>query len=88
MLGGRVRVAVDVIIEGNWIQTETLSQIRTSWAVIRDGEAIQSGEQGGSDPSGMLAYEAGQRWAALHCPGVSFHWRHRSASGPRGTERP
>jgi hypothetical protein len=74
--------------EGNWIQTETQSMSRTLWAVVRDGEAIQSGELDGDDPSGMRAYEAAIKWAATHCPGVAFGWKHRAPGSRRGPVKP
>ncbi len=64
--------------DGNWIQTEALSSDRTSWAVVRDGKVLHSGELDGDDASGWRAYETALQWAAVHCPGVAFHWRHRA----------
>lgn len=74
--------------EGDWIQTETLPMSRTSWAVVRNGEVIQSGELDGDDPSGMRAYDAAIKWAAVHCPGVGFGWKHRAGGGRRGPVKP
>jgi hypothetical protein len=66
------------ITDENWIDTEVRAAALTIWRVIRAREVIHAGEQSGEDPSGTRAFEIGLAWATEHCPGVPFHWRHRS----------
>ena len=68
----------------NWIETEARAAHRTSWAVICDGKLVHSEEQSGDDPAGAKAFEAALRWAEVHCPGIGFHWRHRSLAAAAG----
>ncbi len=65
-------------VDDNWIETEAGGPNRTSWTIICKGKVVHAEEQSGDDPSGAKAFEAGLQWAAVHCPAVQFHWRHRS----------
>jgi hypothetical protein len=62
----------------NWIDTEVRAAGLVVWRVVRTREVIHSGEHSGDDAAGSRAFEIGLAWANEHCPGVSFHWRHRS----------
>ncbi len=83
VIGSRAVVAAS---DGNWIQTEALTETRVRLTVVRDGKVIHSEELEGADPSGMRAYEAAIDWAAIHCPDVVFDWKHRTHTPPRGVK--
>lgn len=68
------------VVDDNWIETEARGVNRTVWTIICGGKVVYSEEHGGDDPSGAKAFEVGLAWAAAHCPGIQFHWRHRSAA--------
>lgn len=67
-------------IDSNWIETKVEGPCRASWRVVRDGRVIHTDEWHGHDPSGFQAYRLGTKWVEAHCPGISFHWRHRAYS--------
>ncbi len=77
-LGGPA--ALMTVVDDNWIETEARGVNRTVWTIICGGKVVYSEEHVGDDPSGANAFEVGLAWAAAHCPGIQFHWRHRSAA--------